>query len=116
MNTTGYLFRVTPAAPDPRVGYLFILGVPLPTVGSLTPATAALGAAAFTLHVIGTGFTAGSVIQRNGGDVPTTFVSATELTTPVSMAGAVVGPVPVSVRTGDYLVSNAVNFTVTATE
>jgi len=88
-----------------------------PVLTSLTPSTAALGAASFTLHVNGTGFRAGMSILWNGSPEPTTFVSATELTTAVNMATAIVAmPIPVSVRTLAGQDSNVLTFTLTATE
>ena len=85
-----------------------------PVITSLTPATAAIGDAAFTLSVIGTGFTPTSVISFNGLDEPTTFVSPTEVSTGVDMsvwlAEAVV---PVTVTNGD-VVSDPMDFTFTA--
>jgi hypothetical protein len=85
-----------------------------PVVASLTPDTAALGAAPFTLQVIGTGFTATDVVHCNSAPAATTFVSATELTTPVDLTTVPEGAIPVSVQTAGGLGSNAVVFTVTA--
>jgi hypothetical protein len=81
----------------------------------LTPASVALGAANFTLHVHGTGFGAGAVIVFAGQDEPTTVVSDTEVTTGVDMA-VWLGPdsVAVAVRQPDGAVSNALPFTFTA--
>jgi hypothetical protein len=86
-----------------------------PVLASLTPATVALGAPSFTLHVHGTGFAAGAVIVFAGKDEPTTWVSDTEVTTGVDMA-VWVGPdtVPVVVRGVDSGASNALSFTFTA--
>jgi hypothetical protein len=83
------------------------------TVGSLNPASAAVGSANFTLHVIGTGFQASDVILWNGSPVATVRVSATELTTAINMAGQTARPIPVAVRTLSGDESNAVTFTVT---
>ena len=93
-------------------------GAPTPTVGALVPATAVIGAASFTLKVQGTGYTPGCVIVFNGLDEPTTFVSATEVTTGVNMAvwTAPSAPLPVAVRSIGGKVSNAMTFTFTATE
>jgi hypothetical protein len=84
-----------------------------PVLASLSPDTAALGDAV-TVQVQGTGFTATDVIQWNGAAAPTTFVSATELTTAPDLSAATAGPMPVSVQTADGLGSNALMFTVTA--
>jgi hypothetical protein len=86
-----------------------------PVLTGLTPASVALGAANFTLHVHGTGFGAGAVIVFAGQDEPTTVVSDTEVTTGVDMA-VWLGPdsVAVAVRQPDGAVSNALPFTFTA--
>lgn len=82
-------------------------------VTRLEPDQVALGSPSFTLHVQGTGFALDSVIVWNGSDEPTTVVSATELTTSVNMATAVVAmTLPVAVRTG-VVVSNSLPFTFT---
>lgn len=91
--------------------------LPTPVVSSLVPATAVIGAANFTLHVHGTGFTPGCKIVFNGYEEPTTLVSVTELTTGVNMAvwTAPSLPLPVAVRGLDGRVSNNLPFTFTAT-
>lgn len=71
---------------------------PAPAIASLVPPSAQLGAANFTLRVLGTNFRDGDTILWNGAPVTTTFVSATEVTTPINMTGAAVMPVPVIVR------------------
>jgi hypothetical protein len=84
---------------------------PPPVATALVPPSAKLGDANFTLHVQGTGFRADDVIVWNGGAEPTTFVSATELTTGVNMASAAVAmPIPVLVRRLTGLDSNALTF------
>jgi hypothetical protein len=87
---------------------------PPPTVTSLVPATVALGAPNFTVHVHGTNFTPDAVIVFNGQDEPTTVVSPTEVTTGVNMAVWLApATVPVSVRAGG-IESGAATFTFTA--
>lgn len=85
-----------------------------PTVSAVVPATVAIGAPSFTVHVHGIGFTPDSVIVFDGYDEPTTVVSETEVTTGVNMAvwlaPATVG---VAVRAGG-LTSAPVSFTFTA--
>jgi hypothetical protein len=85
-----------------------------PVVTALEPDTAELGAPSFTLHVIGTGFDAASVIVFAGHDEPTTLVDDTVVTTGVDMA-VWLGPdtLPVLVRNGDGTESNALDFTFT---
>ena len=86
-----------------------------PTVTGLSPNSAVLGSPSFTLHVLGTGFVAGSTIVFAGNDEPSTLVSPTELTTGVNMA-VWLGPdaLPVLVRNPDGLVSAPMTFTFTA--
>jgi hypothetical protein len=85
-----------------------------PVVTSLVPNTTVLGSPSFTVHVKGTGFNAQSVIVFAGVEEPTTYVSATELTTGVNM-DVWVGPdsVPVAVRNGEVL-SDPMSFVFTA--
>jgi hypothetical protein len=97
-------------APDPG-----IIAATVPVLTSLVPASAALGSPSFTLHVRGTGFQPTDIIVWNGSPEPTTFVSATELTTGVNMATAVVAiPIPIQVQTSGGVVSNTLTFTLTA--
>ncbi len=56
----------------------------VPTIGSLTPANWVVGGPNFTLTVSGTSFTPNSKVFWNDGALPTTFVSATQLTATVS--------------------------------
>lgn len=85
----------------------------IPAITSLTPSTAAVGDASFTLQVMGTGFNPGSVIMFNGLNENTTFVSDTEVSTGVDMsvwlAAAVV---PVNVMTNG-VISDPMDFTFT---
>ena len=53
--------------------------VPL-AITSISPATLGTGSAAFTLNVVGTGFTLTSKVVFNGGFLATTFVDSTHLT------------------------------------
>lgn len=95
-------------------GAVFTPG-PAPVVSSLVPATAKLGDPNFTLHVHGTDFREGAKILWNGSPEPTTFVSATELTTLVNMATAQVAvDIPVAVRSLAGQDSNIVTFALTA--
>jgi len=85
-----------------------------PVLSSLSPSSAVLGTASFTLHVVGENFTPESVIIWNGSTEPTTFVSATELTTEVDMTTAVVAAeIPVEVLSIDGVMSNVMTFTLT---
>jgi len=87
---------------------------PPPAISSISPEDAVVLAPDFDLTVTGTGFTSTSVISFNAVDVPTTFVSATELTTTVA-SSTVADPqlVSVTVKNGAE-VSNAAEFEFTA--
>ncbi|MGH9838638.1 MAG: beta strand repeat-containing protein [Blastocatellia bacterium] len=56
---------------------------PAPALTSLNPSSASVGGQAFTLAVNGTNFVPGAMIQWNGANRVTTFVSSTQLTTQV---------------------------------
>jgi uncharacterized protein (TIGR03437 family) len=66
-------------------GVAFTINGP-PAVTSLSPAAAAVGGAAFTLTVTGTGFVSGATVSWNGTALTTKFVSATQLTASVTAA------------------------------
>ena len=82
-----------------------------PVVTSLNPGSATVGDPSFTLHVLGSGFTPGSIIVFNGGEEVTAFVSDTELTTEVDMSTVTVASaVPVAVLNVDGVLSDAQSF------
>ncbi len=74
----------------------FPINPPMPTITSLSPASATAGGSSFTLTVNGTGFLSGATVQWNGTGLTTTFVSATQLTATVS-AGLIVNVINASV-------------------
>lgn len=88
--------------------YVAIIGaltggsVKVPSVTSLTPNSAVIGDASFTLHVRGTNLLPGSIIVFAGVEEPTTHVSNVELTTGVNM-DVWLGPdiLPVLVKSPD---------------
>jgi 6-phosphogluconolactonase (cycloisomerase 2 family) len=55
-----------------------------PTLSALSPVSARVGGSTFTLTVTGTGFVPTSVVQWNGSNRPTTFVSNTQITAQIS--------------------------------
>ena len=78
------------------------------TIASLTPASVVLGAtnADVPLSVTGTGFTQQSVVRFNGAALPTTFASATSLSTTIpAIAFVATGRFSVTVATGNDVVS-----------
>ncbi len=92
---------ITVLNPDPDVAsapFTFSINNPVPTISSLSPASATAGGAAFTLTVNGSGFVSGSVVRWNGSARPTAFVSATQLTAAIPAADiAVAGTASVTV-------------------
>lgn len=80
---TAGIFPVTVFNPTPGGGTSgavnFTVNNPVPAITSLSPSTAYTGGAAFTLTVTGSNFVNGSVIQLNGSNRTTAFVSATQL-------------------------------------
>ena len=94
------------------VGLLVSGNAQVPVVTSLTPNSAEIGDASFTLHVHGNGFKNTDVIVFAGVDEPTTFVSTSELTTGVNMP-LWVSPdaVPVLVRNAEGVLSAPMTFT-----
>ncbi|MEW5976923.1 MAG: LamG-like jellyroll fold domain-containing protein, partial [Acidobacteriota bacterium] len=85
---------------------------PVPVVSGLSPSSALVGGAGFTLTVSGNNFVAGAVVRWNGSARTTTFVSATELTASIPASDlAVAGTAQVTVVTSGG-VSNAQTFTI----
>jgi hypothetical protein len=56
----------------------------LPTLASISPSSATAGGLAFTLTATGTHFVSNSVVQWNGSDLATTFISKNQLNSTVS--------------------------------
>jgi len=59
---------------------------PAPTLTSISPASATAGSAATTMVVSGSNFVSGAVVNWNGTALPSTFTSATSLSTSISSA------------------------------
>jgi hypothetical protein len=82
-------------------------------LASLSPSSAALGGAAFTLTVTGTGFASGAVVTWDGGDRSTTYVSPTRLDAQIAAADLSLGrAVPVAARSASGTPSNILTFAV----
>jgi YVTN family beta-propeller protein len=58
----------------------FTITVPVPVLVTISPNTATAGSAAFTLTLTGSAFISTSVARWNGTNLPTTFLSSTQLT------------------------------------
>lgn len=81
----------------------YIVGNPVPAIVGWSPQQATAGSPAFTLYIHGAEFVDGAVLEFDGTQVPTTYVSTTDLTavipaSAVAQAGdyplAVVNPAP----------------------
>ena len=83
------------------------------TVGSLSPNTL-ITSSGTLVTVNGTGFTPSTVIYENSNSVQTTYVSATSLTSTYFGTVGSVQTIPVGVKKPGELLSNTVNFSVTA--
>lgn len=87
----------------------------VPAVTMLNPSTVKIGDPAFDIHVHGSGFTPESKILFNGLEEPTTFISATELTTGVNMPlWQAPATVPVAVQNVNGTTSTSMMFEFTA--
>jgi predicted ester cyclase len=60
--------------------------LPVPAITSISPSTAAVGGADFTLTVNGSGFIPSSVVQWGGSNRATSFVSPTQLAAAIKSA------------------------------
>ncbi|MGH9769945.1 MAG: IPT/TIG domain-containing protein [Blastocatellia bacterium] len=72
--------------PSNTVNFTIATPNPLPRITTISPATVQAGGQDFTLTVNGTGFVNSSIVRINGNNLPTTFVSATQLTAQVTSA------------------------------
>ena len=83
-----------------------------PTITTLSPVSVIQGGPSFVLTVNGTGFLQGAQVQWNGASLPTTFVSATQLTAPIP-AGLTGGPGAITVQVNfGGASSNGATFTI----
>lgn len=64
----------------------FTITVPVPVLTAIAPSSAAAGSPGFSMTLTGSTFISTSVARWNGADLPTTFVSATQLTALVPAA------------------------------
>jgi 6-phosphogluconolactonase len=90
--------------------------IPVPTIASLSPAMTVNGGAGFTLIVNGSDFVLTSVVQWNGSNRSTTFVSSSQVTAEVSatdIATAGAATITVFNPTPGGGSSNSATFTIT---
>ncbi len=111
---------VTVTNPAPGGGtsdpYQFTIKYPIPVLTALSPNSITARSADFTLRVTGSQFVPGDVINFNGQNLLTTYISQSALSAivPSSLVQAK-GLFPVSVITADQQASNSLVFTVTDT-
>ena len=89
---------------------------PAPRITSISPDAAAAGSPAFTLIINGSGFVTTSVVRFAGNDLPTSFVTSSQLSAVVpasSLAGAATVPVTVFNPAPGGGTSNAATFSIT---
>jgi polyisoprenoid-binding protein YceI len=107
---------VTVRNPDGRASaaVAFVIStLPAPVLSSLSPTNAAAGGAAFVLILNGSGFQPGALARWQGQDLPTSFVSATQVNATIAAQRiASAGQFEVTLRNPDGLVSNPLTFAV----
>ena len=101
-TAVGAIVRITVYNPPPGGGTSntvnYTINNPAPSITSLVPSSSVVGGAALTVNVFGSGFLSSSVVQWNGNDRPTTFVSNAQLRASISASDlATAGTVQVSV-------------------
>ena len=116
-----YAVVVTNPAPgggaSNAVNFTVTANNPVPTITSLSPASATVGAAAQTLSINGTNFLSTSTVTYNALGHTATFVNSTQLTIQLSASDQATAGTYAVVVTNPAPgggASNAVNFTVTA--
>lgn len=91
-------------------------GPPVPAIATISPVGTSAGNAAFTLTVLGSGFTQSSTVQWNGANRTTLFFSGSTLKAQISASDiATVGTATVVVNDTARGLSNSRTFTVAAT-
>lgn len=102
-----------PSDEEAFVAKLSAFEIAAATTSSISPAGATVGDPPLTVSIGGAGFESGSVAMGDGRDLPTTFVSAAELSAEVGADLLLIdGIVSVAVRNPNGGVSNTVAFTV----
>ena len=87
------------------------VGLSAPNITSITPTSAATGTTP-TITVNGTNFVSSSVVQFNGTNLTTTYVSSTQLTAKLTTTNTANGGVyPITVVNPGNVTSNSVSFT-----
>jgi sugar lactone lactonase YvrE len=116
-TSTGRVAHITVLGQQITVTQSGVLPGPVATITSISPSFTIAGGGPFTLTVNGSGFISASVVQWNGADLATIYVSATELTaTPTTAELASAGTASITVYTAPPGggTSNAATFTLIA--
>jgi hypothetical protein len=106
---------VTNAGTAASIAVSLTIGIPTPTITTISPVTVVAGSPALTLAVFGSNFLSGATVSLNTTQLTTTFVSATQLTAsvPASLI-AQPGTVQITVANAGGTASNAVSLGITA--
>src|ERR1035437_7412896 len=91
---------------------VFTVKAPTPAITSLSPASVLVGGPDFTLTVNGGNFLSSATVAWNGAALPTTRVSATQLTARVPAALIAIAGTASVTAAGDGATSNALAFTI----
>jgi len=111
------VFTPTPGGGTSDAQTLIALNLPAPTLSSISPTNAVVGAGAFTLTLTGTDFVGDSVIKWNGASLTTTYNSSAQLTATVPASNLTsVGTASITVFTPGPGggTSNAINLTISS--
>ena len=80
----------------------FQVTAPVPTIASVSPATASTGGSPFVLTVTGTGFDSSAQVTWNGSERTTSYVSSTTVTAQITAADlSAAGAFPIAVSNAD---------------
>jgi hypothetical protein len=109
-NPSAVTIRATSVAAPTASGSATVTVLPLPSIGSVSPASFPAGPVTLTIN--GSGFTPGAVVSLNGVALSTTFVASNRLTAAGTVASA--GTLSLVATMSDGTVSNRVTVTVTA--
>ena len=101
---------LTPQSINEPVG---VDGVNIPRITGVDPAGCAAGDDPMTINVSGMYIPPTAVVTIAGSELPTTFVSATELVAELDPSSATAGGYPVTIQVGGLEAHPAVMFTVT---
>lgn len=113
LASDGSFYGTTSGDGTDNQGTVFVLSPSGPTLSSLSPSSKRACSSSFTLIVNGANFVSGAVVDWNGADLTTTFVSASELKASVP-ASLIANPGTASITVEQSgATSDALTFTIT---